>query len=103
MHLSRFSNVAGRPVKDTSVVDACVDNLLVHVAVDEVVSSALQYRLLATVNHSGTLERGHYTAYVRDTVSNDWWFCNDKAVIRASVANLSNSNSTLFFFERSSP
>ena len=41
-----------------------------HIAVDEVVSSACQYKLLATVNHSGTLERGNYTAHVRDTANN---------------------------------
>ena len=99
LHLSRFASIDGVPIKDTRRVDACADKLVVSVAVDDEVFLPCHYKLLSVINHSGTLNRGHYTAYVREP-SGCWWFCNDKAVIPASVQNLSNSDSYLFFYGR---
>ena len=99
LHLSRFASIDGVPIKDTRRVDACADKLVVPVAVDDEVFLPCHYKLLSVINHSGTLNRGHYTAYVREP-SGCWWFCNDKAVIPASVQNLSNSDLYLFFYGR---
>ena len=51
---------------------------------------------LATINHSGTPNRGHYTSHVVDPANGSWWLCNDKAVTPVTLSNLSNRNSTVF-------
>ena len=85
-------------ILSTRIVSSSVRNVVVPVAVDDEVSVPRQYRLLSTINNSGTLDRGHYTAYAREP-SECWWFWNDKATIPASVQNVRNSNSYLFFYE----
>ena len=54
LHLSRFITRDGAPIKDTRCVDACAENLVVPVAVDDDVSVPRQYRLLSIINRSGT-------------------------------------------------
>ena len=99
LHLSRFASFDGVPTKDTRCIDACADKLIVPVVIDDEVSLAQHYRLLSIINHCGSLNRGHDTAYVKEP-SGCWWFCNDRAGIPASVQNLNNSDSYLFFYER---
>ena len=36
---------------------------------------------MASINHSGTLDQGHYWATVKDLSSGDWLSCNDKVVL----------------------
>ena len=101
VHIPRFKLVNGVPLKDSRIVDACVDNLVVPVTMDDEVVIARPFKLLATINHSGTLNHGHYTSHVVDPANDSWWLCNDKAVTPITLPNLSNGNSTVFFYERS--
>ena len=38
--------------------------------------------IVATINHSGMLARGHYWAFVKDDLSDSWWKCDDTAVLK---------------------
>ena len=52
---------------------------------EDEVSFKNKYSLIATINHSGTLNRGHYWAFIKDLHSSTWyssrffqiflWFC----------------------------
>lgn len=50
----------------------------------------LRYSLFAVVNHIGTIETGHYTAYIRQ--HRDQWFkCDDHLITKASVQDVLDS------------
>jgi len=58
------------------------------------------YSLVATINHSGTLLNGHYTAFVKDHHSNAWYHCNDKSVTSCPKEKVVNNSSYLLFYRR---
>lgn len=39
---------------------------------------SLEYDLIAVDNQRGSLNFGHYTAYMKDFISGDWYYCNGK-------------------------
>jgi len=49
-----------------------------------------KYSLFAVVNHSGTIETGHYTAFVRQQ-ENQWFKCDDALITKAAVDEVLNS------------
>lgn len=65
------------------------------------------YELFGTVNHNGTLDKGHYTASIlKEYESKKHWFTiNDEFVANAGEENgakevLSNDNSYMLFYSR---
>jgi ubiquitin carboxyl-terminal hydrolase 22/27/51 len=47
------------------------------------------------VNHSGTIETGHYTAFIRQ--HRDQWFkCDDHLIVRASVQEVLDSEGFVY-------
>ena len=88
--------------KDTRVVDSAVRNpLSVPISAEEGVSFTAEYRLVSTINHSGSADKGgHYWAYVFCRNTKSWLMCNDTSVTVASPADLNNGSSCLFFFVR---
>ena len=69
-----------RNFKDIKKVQ-CTETLSVPVVVDDV-SFHKKFNLIATVNHTGTINKGHYTGYVKLSNSSFWQFCNETAVFR---------------------
>lgn len=65
-----------------------------------------KYCLFAVVNHSGTIETGHYTAYIRQC-RDQWFKCDDHLITRATVQEVLQSEGYLLFyhklFDRASP
>ncbi|CAN8030243.1 unnamed protein product [Ixodes persulcatus] len=58
-----------------------------------------RYCLFAVVNHSGTIETGHYTAYIRQ--HRDRWFkCDDHLITRASLQDVLDSEGYLLFYHK---
>ncbi|XP_074598990.1 ubiquitin carboxyl-terminal hydrolase nonstop isoform X2 [Brevipalpus obovatus] len=58
-----------------------------------------KYCLFAVVNHSGTIETGHYTCYIRQ--QRDQWFkCDDHIITRASVQDVLDSEGYLLFYHK---
>ena len=50
----------------------------------------------ATVNHSGTLNVGHYWAF--DTDGDRWLECNDRSVVKVKSTALNNSSCCILFY-----
>ncbi|XP_025096651.1 ubiquitin carboxyl-terminal hydrolase 22-like isoform X2 [Pomacea canaliculata] len=46
-----------------------------------------KYSLFAVVNHSGTIESGHYTCFIRSH-KNQWFKCEDHIITRATAGEL---------------
>ena len=83
--LRRFTNLNGSLYKDNRVVNCYpkgYQTLTVPSHPEEDISFTNEYSLVATINHSGTLARGHYWAFVKDDLSDSWWKCDDRAVFR---------------------
>lgn len=58
-----------------------------------------KYCLFAVVNHSGTIETGHYTAYIRQC-RDQWFKCDDHLITRASVQEVLQSEGYLLFYHK---
>ena len=94
----RFNQLgSNQVVKDKTNVQ-CINDLIVDSGVDNDVSFHLKYRICATVNHSGTLNAGHYTAFVKENTSSieTWSLCNDKAVTKSK--RLCVDNDSIIYF-----
>ena len=49
-----------------------------------------RYSLFAVVNHVGSLDAGHYTAFVRQH-RDQWYKCDDHLITRATIKDVLNS------------
>jgi len=65
--------------------------------------SGTAYSLYATVNHSGGLGGGHYTAYAKLGQDSDqqWFYFNDSTASRASESDVVSKASYILFYRRS--
>ena len=43
------------------------------------------YDLISVIDLSGTFSNGHYTCFVLDVPSNQWFLCNDSSVKKSSL------------------
>ena len=82
IQLCRFSNQGGQLVKNENFF-SCTESksdkdLTVPITIEDEVSFTNKYSLIATINHSGTLNRGHYWAFIKDLHSSSRYSCNDK-------------------------
>lgn len=49
-----------------------------------------RYSLFAVINHSGSLDAGHYTAFIRQ--QHDHWFkCDDHLITKANLQEVLDS------------
>lgn len=58
-----------------------------------------KYCLFAVVNHSGTIETGHFTAYIRQC-RDQWFKCDDHLITRANVQEVLQSEGYLLFYHK---
>ena len=103
VQLSRFTNSRGKITKDTSLVKCLPERdyvLDVPIQTSGPVSFSNRYSLVATVNHSGTLEAGHYWAFIKDVSNNTWFKCNDRSVIAVPPSALNNNSCYVLFYVR---
>ena len=104
IQLCWFSNQGGQLIKDANFF-SCTQSesnkhLLVPITVEDEVSFTNKYSLIATINHSGTLNRGHYWAFIRDLHSSSWYSCNDKLVFNVEERSLNNTTSYILFYRK---
>ena len=95
IQLCRFSNRGGQLVKDETVV-SCIQNrlgqyLTVPITNEDEVSFINKYSLIATIYHTGTLNRGHYWTCIKDIHSPCWYLCNDKLISSVEESYLTNT------------
>ena len=79
---------------------ACTPVLTVPVLAEDDRIEPKDFKLLATVNHTGSLERGHYTSFVQMAGDDPWFHCNDAAVVRSKEEKVNNDTSYIYFYER---
>ena len=98
IQLYRFSNQGGQLVKNKNVFSCTQsesnEDLTLPITIEDEVSFTNEYSLIATINHSGTLSRGHYWAFIKDLHSSSWYSCNDKSVFNVEENSVNN---TAFF------
>ena len=98
-HLKRFGNFQDNTFKDCSFY-RCLPSkgatVSVPISVDGETSVSKQYSLVATINHSGRLDRGHYWSFVkRDST---WYESNDTSVTKVNEAKVNNSSSYILIY-----
>ena len=101
--LERFCHQNGQIIRNPSPVD-CLEDITMPVSpsLDDslVVSFRNKYSLVATINHSGTLSNGHYTAFIKDPSSQRWLHCNDRCVSFCEADKIVNATSYVLFYLR---
>ena len=71
IQLNRFTKFNGDTFKDTRFVECLPvkDHILtVPLKLDDNVSFSKEFSLVATINHSGSLNAGHYWAFIKDNM-----------------------------------
>lgn len=58
------------------------------------------YRLVATVNHTGVMDSGHYVAYIASPDQSNWFKFDDAMVTKVPTSTVLNSNVYMLFYER---
>ena len=102
VQLTRFSILDNRAIKDEQIFDCFPNSVLkVPITLDDEVSFTNKYSLVATINHSGSLDRGHYWAFIKDALSKQWFSCNDKVVLGVNEKSFCNSSSYVIFYLKS--
>ena len=104
IQLCQFSNQGGHLVKDenffSSTQSKSNKDLTVPITIEDE-ASFTKYSLIVTINHSGTLNRGHYWGYywafIKDLHSSTWYSNNDKSVFNVEENFVNNSTSYIFF------
>ena len=104
IQLCRFSNQSSQVVKDETLV-ICTQSqlgqyLTVSITIEDEASFINKYSLIATINHSGILSRGHYRACIKDLHSPCWYLCNDKLVSNVDKCYLNNTTSCILFYSK---
>lgn len=70
---------------------------------ESVDGSGLCYRLLAVVCHHGVAHFGHYDAYFRDALQDEWFRCDDESVAPCRFSDIDESSSYILAYERFTP
>ena len=65
--------------------------------IEDEVFCARKFNLAAVINHSGSLNSGHYTCLVKDGETR--WHCNDKAVVRVNLDLINKSLLYVLFYQ----
>ena len=101
LQLKRYATFQGNVFKDTRQVDClpCPGHTL-EIPIDQnnSISFSNRYKLMATINHSGNLDAGHYWAFIKK--GNLWLKCNDSSVLSVKSSVLNNSSVYLLFYVR---
>uniref|UniRef100_A0A915JE60 Ubiquitin carboxyl-terminal hydrolase n=1 Tax=Romanomermis culicivorax TaxID=13658 RepID=A0A915JE60_ROMCU len=58
-----------------------------------------KYALFAVVNHSGNMDSGHYTCYVRQ-MKEQWFKCDDHCVMKTAIDDVLASEGYLLFYHK---
>ena len=98
IQLKRFNFSNGATYKNSFPV-VCSPYLNVPVCVDNEVTCIRNFALISGICHSGKLDSGHYTAFVRDSVCGVWLHFNDRAVKEITLESLHGSQPYVLFYK----
>ena len=99
LQTKRFVHDGSRFTKHLQKI-ACTPTLSVPLSGQDDQVSYVKFNLLGTINHSGSLERGHYTSFVKNQNNNLWFQCNDAAVLQSDENKVNNDTSYIYFYEK---
>lgn len=86
LQLKCFVNHTSDSIKDNTKFH-CIKTLFVPLFVDEV-SFYKKSNLIAAINHTRPLNRGHYPVFIKQPNSSSRLFFNDAAIFRSSVEKI---------------
>ena len=98
IHLKRFNMKSSSRTKIETFVKYPLElnmNMFLSSATSE---KEYMYNLIGVCLHSGSFERGHYTAYIKK--SSGWFCCNDSFVEPISVNDIVHRNAYILFYSR---
>ena len=96
--LNRYINEGKNVFKDNRKVLCPSEVLNVPVHIDEHLSVSRKFKLKATINHSGTINAGHYWAFIKKSNNDHWLKCNDTSITKATFKEISNNSSYIFIY-----
>jgi len=102
IHLKRFSSDPISRQKINSLVNFPLKNLDLKnwVPPNCRLTQSTTYDLYGASMHSGTMQEGHYTAYVQSLESGDWYHMNDQFAISANGEKVQSPEAYLLFYKR---
>ena len=95
IHLKRFRNNK----KIESYIDFPIDNLDLTPYLPKSNEKYI-YDLFAVANHVGGLHGGHYFAYCKNYIDNDWYEFNDSNVDKIDKNKVVTENAYVLFYSR---
>jgi len=100
IHLKRFSyNRYWRDKIDT-VIDFPVKNLDMTPYVINSSHGQAVYDLISVSNHYGGMGGGHYTAYGKSKIDNNWYYYDDSNVTQCNEENVCTKAAYVLFYQR---
>mmetsp|Transcript_31534 Transcript_31534/g.35842 ORF Transcript_31534/g.35842 Transcript_31534/m.35842 type:complete len:354 (+) Transcript_31534:3-1064(+) len=96
----RFIGHRNSIAKNQSFVDFPLENLdltkyIIHEGDEE-----YRYQLHGVINHYGTREQGHYTAFCKNAVDNEWYEFDDTRVRPTSSDQIVSRDGYVLFYQR---
>ncbi|XP_048472021.1 putative ubiquitin carboxyl-terminal hydrolase 50 isoform X1 [Rhincodon typus] len=98
IHLKRFESDDHGNRKLTSTVTFPLEDLDLSQYTTNPSTQQLKYHLYAVVNHTGTLDSGHYTAYCKNPVTQNWHEFNDAKVTSISEQKIQSPAAYVLFY-----
>ncbi|GCB74982.1 hypothetical protein scyTo_0018148, partial [Scyliorhinus torazame] len=98
IHLKRFESDDHGNRKLTSTVAFPLEDLDLSQYTSNPTTQQLKYHLYAVVNHTGTLDSGHYTAYCKNPVTQTWHEFNDAKVSSISEQKIQSPAAYVLFY-----
>ena len=98
------SNHGGQLVKNENFF-SCTQNesnkdLTVPITIEDKISFTSKYFLNATINHSGTLNRSNYWAFIKNLHFSSRYSCNDNSVFNAEENSVNNTTSLILLYTK---
>ncbi|EUB63006.1 Ubiquitin hydrolase [Echinococcus granulosus] len=100
IHLKRFRSYTTCEKID-SYVQFPLTDLNLSAFIKSRTVSVCTYDLYGVINHHGSVQSGHYTAFCFDLADNKWWNFNDSRVTELSEAEIPTRAAYVLFYKRS--
>lgn len=96
--LKRFDYLRLRSSKITNKIDFPLDNLDLSAYVSGYEKYETKYNAYAIINHTGTTNYGHYTAYCKNITNNKWYHYDDQNV--SEIGQPTKDNAYVIFYKK---
>jgi ubiquitin C-terminal hydrolase len=97
IQLKRFNGKNKHKIND--LIKFPLNDLDMSIAQNEIKQINKKYNLYATINHSGSLNGGHYVAHCKNLIDKKWYYFNDSSIsyVDESDEIIDNSAYVLFY------